>query len=118
MQVKEYESMNFAKVIAYDVLRSSYGDVERIARFETEEDPNKFRDKYNDDLRRGLTVLRLRGELGMSVEYERDLIRDKSAYVATVYDIPVIPKGGELPTTFYDPDYGWQANQPQDASEE
>lgn len=118
MQVKDYESMNFGKVIGYDVLKSSYEDVERIARFETEADANKFRDKYNDDLRRGLTVLRLRGEMNMSVEYERDLIRDKSAYVATVYEIPAVPVGGELPPSFYDPDYGWRANQPQDASEE
>jgi hypothetical protein len=118
MQVKEYESMNFAKVVGYDVLRSSYEDVERIARFETEADANKFRDKYNDDLRRGLTVLRLRGELDLNVETERMLIMDKSAYVSAAYEIPIIPKGGELPPSFYDGDYGWQANQPTDASEE
>ena len=118
MQVKEYESMNFEKVIAYDVLRSTYEDVERIARLETKEDADKFRDKYNDDLRRGLTVLRLRGDMDMSIEYERELIQDKSAYVSTVYEIPVIPAGGELPSSFYDPDYGWQSNQPQDTTEE
>lgn len=118
MEVKDYVSWDRNKVVAYDVMTGSYDQVCRIARFAEKADANKFRDQYNDDLRRGLTVLRLRGTLDMSIEEERDRLRENAAYVSDVHDIPVIPAGGTLSPDKYNADYGWYYNQATDTSKE
>lgn len=118
MEVKDYQPFNRDKIIAYDVMTADYEMVCRIARFEDKADADKFRDQYNDDLRRGLTVLRLRGAMDLDIERERDILRSNCAYVSPVHDIPVIAKGGTLSPHKYDADYGWYYNQATDASEE